>query len=177
MELKWLSATDMDHIGEIDRSEHIDLMYAVIGGEIIAREADIDSPRWLEEGTGEHSIGEMIGFCRAHLDAGAEAIGVFDSDALVGIGIIRYEVRPQVAQFALLHVSREQRRNGIASLIATEIEEAAIRAGAHKLYVSATPTRSAVSFYRSRGFQLSDDPIPELMDLEPEDIHMVKELI
>lgn len=82
-----------------------------------------------------------------------------------------------MAQSALLHVSREQRRNGIASLIATRIEEAAIRAGAHKLYVSATPTRSAVSFYRSRGFKLSDDPIPELLELEPEDIHMVKELI
>ncbi len=177
MELKSLPVTDMDRIGEIDRSEHIDLTYAVIDGEIIASEADIDSPRWLEEGTGEHSVGEMIGFCRAHLAAGAEAIGAFDGDALVGIGIIQYEVRPQVAQFALLHVSKEQRRNGIASLIATKIEEAAIRAGAHKLYVSATPTRSAVSFYRSRDFQLSDDPIPELLELEPEDIHMVKELI
>jgi hypothetical protein len=54
--------------------------------------------------------------------------------------------------------------------------DAARREGARRVYVSATPSGSAVGFYRSQGFALTRDPVPELLALEPEDIHMIKEL-
>jgi len=44
------------------------------------------------------------------------------------------------------------------------------------MYVSATPTGSAVGFYLSRGCELADPPHAELFALEPEDIHLVCEL-
>jgi hypothetical protein len=48
--------------------------------------------------------------------------------------------------------------------------------GARKLYVSATPSVSAVGFYRNRGFELAEEVNKELFELEPEDIHMIMKL-
>ena len=44
---------------------------------------------------------------------------------------------------------------------------------AENVYVSATPSESAVGFYKSLGFTLIAEPLPELFALEPEDIHMI----
>ena len=46
-------------------------------------------------------------------------------------------------------------------------------AGAMALYVSATPSESAVGFYRRAGFKPTDTPHPDLLAEEPEDIHMI----
>lgn len=48
--------------------------------------------------------------------------------------------------------------------------------GATHLYVSATPTGSAVGFYTSKGFAPTDTPHPDLLAEEPEDIHMILDL-
>ena len=44
------------------------------------------------------------------------------------------------------------------------------------IVVSATPSRNTVRFYLGRGFQLMADPVAELFELEPEDVHMSKML-
>jgi len=43
------------------------------------------------------------------------------------------------------------------------------------MYVSATPTGSAVQFYLKQGCQLAgpDEIVPELFELEPDDVHLV----
>ena len=41
------------------------------------------------------------------------------------------------------------------------------------MYVSATPSESAVGFYRSLGFEQVTAVNPQLFALEPEDIHMI----
>lgn len=43
-----------------------------------------------------------------------------------------------------------------------ELAEEARKRGAKYLYISSTETRSAVSFYKSNGSQLTDDVDPEL---------------
>jgi hypothetical protein len=55
------------------------------------------------------------------------------------------------------------------------VEQAARDAGHETLYVSATPSGSAIGFYRSEGFAPAE-PLPELFEKEPEDIHMIKRL-
>jgi hypothetical protein len=47
---------------------------------------------------------------------------------------------------------------------------------AKQLCVSATPSESAVGLYLRMGFEPVDKPVPELYELEPEDIHLVKNL-
>jgi hypothetical protein len=48
--------------------------------------------------------------------------------------------------------------------------------GADELYVSATESESAVGFYLSQGFRTTDIPNPQMFELEPKDIHMVRPL-
>ena len=42
--------------------------------------------------------------------------------------------------------------------------------------VNPAPTESAVGFYLRQGFRPTAEPDPELPALEPEDIHMVRQL-
>jgi hypothetical protein len=48
--------------------------------------------------------------------------------------------------------------------------------GAREIYVSATPSESAMGFYMSQGFRPADNVNEELYKQEPEDIHMRKAL-
>jgi hypothetical protein len=44
------------------------------------------------------------------------------------------------------------------------------------MVVSATPSDNTVRFYLSRGFRPTAEPLAELFELEPEDVHMRKAL-
>jgi len=90
--------------------------------------------------------------------------------------MLRYELSDTVAQLALLHVSRAYRRQGIATRLFQEACRLARGDGAEELYVSATPSESAVGFYRSQGCRLAEQVNEELYAEEPEDIHMIKTL-
>jgi GNAT superfamily N-acetyltransferase len=81
-----------------------------------------------------------------------------------------------MANLSALFVSRSQRRRGVAALLTGEVVRLARADGARRLYVSATPSGSAVGFYRSQGFAPTDEPDAALFALEPADIHMVLEL-
>jgi GNAT superfamily N-acetyltransferase len=75
-----------------------------------------------------------------------------------------------------LHVDAEWRRKGVARALVGEVAEMARRSGAASLYVSATPSESAVGFYLSDGFEPAETPDPAMFALEPEDIHMLRNL-
>ena len=105
-------------------------------------------------------------------DAGV-ALGAFDGARLVGIATLRRAIRPGLDQLEALFVDRAHRRLGLAAALVAEIEALARSGGARHLYVSATPSESAVGVYRSRGFTPTAEPIPELLEREPEDVHLV----
>jgi hypothetical protein len=44
------------------------------------------------------------------------------------------------------------------------------------MVVSATPSANAVRFYLGRGYEPTAEPLAELYELEPEDVHMQKQL-
>jgi len=50
------------------------------------------------------------------------------------------------------------------------------QSGAHWMVVLVTRSASAVGFYLKPSFRLAEDPIPELVNLEPEDIQMIRPL-
>lgn len=102
--------------------------------------------------------------------------GAFDGDRLVGMGSLRYRLADSMAQLVSLHVSRAYRRQGIATRLTQELIRLAQENSARALYVSATPSESAIGFYTSQGFAPTEHVNKELLDLEPEDIHMIREL-
>jgi hypothetical protein len=64
----------------------------------------------------------------------------------------------------------------VATALWAEVERIAVASRAHTIYVSATPSESAVGFYLSMGCVLASTPHPELHAQEPEDIPLVRSL-
>jgi ribosomal protein S18 acetylase RimI-like enzyme len=174
--IRHMAASELDRLGEIDRSEHVAREYSYRDGRLEARVADIAVPGWSPTGDHEHSVPSRIAAWRPLLDEGGTLVGAFDADAIAGVAIYRPHLTPRVANLAVLHVSRSHRRMGVASLLTDEVARLARADGARRLYVSATPSDSAVGFYRSYGFEPIDEPNEALFALEPEDIHMILEL-
>jgi ribosomal protein S18 acetylase RimI-like enzyme len=174
IEIKQMMGSDVGRIGEIDRSEHVTLGYSVRDGRLVAEEVDWRVPRWFETGP-EHSVQALADFLAPMLWQGATMWGAFDEDSLAGVMVYRRDLTEDMAQLVFLHVSNGYRRQGIATRLTAECTRMAMMDGANKLYVSATPSESAVGFYQSQGFRLVDKPNPELFALEPEDIHMFKQ--
>lgn len=112
----------------------------------------------------------------AIVEAGGVALGAFVGDRLVGVAVLRFRLEAETAQLAALYVDRAHRRTGVAAALVTAVEDLARSDGARSLYVSATPSDSAVPFYLSRGFRPVERPHPDLFALEPDDIHMTMPL-
>jgi N-acetylglutamate synthase-like GNAT family acetyltransferase len=103
-------------------------------------------------------------------------LGAFAGEQLVGMASLRHRLAPNMAQLTTLHVSKPFRRAGVARELLRSVMGLAKESGARSIYVSATPSESAVGFYLSQGFRPADVPDPEMFRLEPEDIHMIRAL-
>jgi ribosomal protein S18 acetylase RimI-like enzyme len=161
-------------IGRIDRSEHVEVEYTVVDGQLTERPVSMtEIPPWDPVGTGPHSVAAEIAFCAPIVAGGADFLGAFDGEHLLGLAVIDATFEPGLAWLAFLHVSRPDRRRGAASALWSAAVQAAAAAGAESMYVSATPTGSAVGFYLSRGSRLADPVHAALYAREPGDIHLV----
>ena len=167
---------ELFRVGEIDRTERIDTIVVQRGAELDAVAGDFSAPPWHPEGEGGHSVGHQIEECERYLAAGGTAIGAFAEGRLVGIGIVVPHVRDGIAQLAFLHVSDGYRGRGIGGCLSGRLEQLARDLGDTVMVVSATPSANTVGFYRGRGFEPTADPLPELYELEPEDVHLDKRL-
>ena len=178
IEVRTLGADDVTLLAEIDRSEQLEVEYRVVDGELVGTETDFFVPPWDPVADGGHSVANIVGFVDPIVQGGADFFGAFRDDELLGLVIVDGDYKPGVAWLAVLHVTRSARRTGAASALWEAAEGVARRAGAETMYVSSAPTGSAVGFYFSRGCRLAakHEIIPELFELEPEDIHLVCEL-
>ena len=131
---------------------------------------------WDPHGHGEHSVEAQRHALEHYVDAGGIALGAFSKGRLVGIGVVVPHLRPEIAQLAFLHVSAAFRATGIGRRLSDELDLIARDAGDTEIVVSATPSENTVRFYMSRGYELMAQALPELYELEPEDVHMRKAL-
>jgi ribosomal protein S18 acetylase RimI-like enzyme len=171
-----MDASELDRIGEIDRSEHVTREYSYRRGSLETRAVDVTVPNWSRSGDDEHSVRGRIDAWHPILARGGTLVGAFDAETLVGFAIYRPHLAPGVANFSVLYVSRSHRRMGVGSLLTGEVARLARADGARRLYVSATPTVPTVEFYRSHDFEPTDEPNEALFALEPDDIHMILRL-
>jgi len=174
--IRHMEASELGRIGEIDRSEHVTQEYSYRRGSLERRAVDVAVPRWSRSGDHEHSVQGRINAWQPILDGGGTLVGASDADTLAGFAIYQPHLAEDMANLSVLHVSRSYRRKGIGSLLAGEVARLARADGARRLYVSATPSDPAVEFYRSHGFEPTDEPNEALFALEPDDIHMILEL-
>jgi GNAT superfamily N-acetyltransferase len=172
-----LAPDDVGLVALVDRSEHVDVEYEVVDGELTERPVTMaDVPPWDPVGDGAYSVAAHVALCRDSVANGAQLLGTFDGDGeLLGLAVVDADFEPPLAWLAFLHVSRPHRRRGVASALWAAAEDAARTAGATAMYVSATPTGSAVGFYLRQGCRLADPVHPALYANEPDDIHLVKQ--
>jgi GNAT superfamily N-acetyltransferase len=165
-------------VGGIDRSEHVDGEYAVVDGRLVERPVTMSEvPPFDPTGDGPHSVTAKAQFCVRVIDQHAGiALAAFNRDRVAGLAVVAPAFEPPLAWFAVLHVNRADRRHGVASALWDATSELARESDARQLYVSATPTTSAVGFYLSRGCRLADPAHPLLFADEPDDIHLVADV-
>ncbi len=170
IDLRLLAADELSRVHEIDVSESGTFVYRYVAGRI----EPVDET-WRRVPRAE-AWQRYVEDWRAVLAAGGAAVGAFAGEALAGIAIVRYRLEGDMAQLVGLFVSRDVRRQGVATRLVDEVARLARAHGARELYVSATPSESAVGFYTRQGFRLAERVNPELYALEPDDIHMIRAL-
>ena len=171
-----LTAADLARVGEIDRAERIDTLYVQEGASLREVHGNFSAASWRRDGRGEHSVRHQQEECERLLRAGGTAFGAFAEDRLVGLGVVLPHLRPGIAQLAFLYVSDGIRGRGVGVALTSQLERVAREAGDRTIVVSAVPSRNTVDFYRGRGYEPMAEPLPELFDLEPDDVHMQKAL-
>jgi GNAT superfamily N-acetyltransferase len=171
-----LAGAEVERLADIDRTEPIDALYEQHGSRLQLVPGDWSASAWDPDGEGEHSVIAQREAVEQLLGRGATALGAFEGARLVGIGVVLPHLRPDLAQLAYLHVSHGYRDRGIGGRLSDELERIAREAGDESMVVSATPSLHTVRFYEGRGFAPMEEPLPELFELEPEDVHMSKEL-
>jgi GNAT superfamily N-acetyltransferase len=173
-EIRKLGVAEIGLIAEIDRSEHVDVEYAVIDGVLAERPISMtDIPSWDPVGTGPYSVAAQMAFCEPLVRSGAVLLGAFNGDQTLGLAVVDASFEPPMAWLAFLYVGRPHRGRGVASALWNAAIDAATAAGATSMYVSAVPTGSAVGFYLSRGCRLADPAHPARYGAEPDDIHLI----
>jgi GNAT superfamily N-acetyltransferase len=171
IDLRQMSPEELSQVNEIDVTESGHLVYQYIDGKMVAT-----SKTWHRFSRSPEIWKTYVEQWQAFLEQGGVAIGAFDEKRLVGIAVLRYNLTENMAQLAALFVSRTYRRQGIATRLVQEIIRLARANGERELYVSATPSESAISFYTSQGFKLAGQRNKELYALEPEDMHLIQVL-
>ncbi len=161
---------ELGRIAEIDRSEEITQQYRSRDGVLLLVDVNIHAPRWGEPGGAP--VERYIAAWTRLVERGGVLLGAFDGDLLLGVALYDRSLRDEPATLAVLHVTRPQRSQGIGRALTDEVVRRARADGARRLYVSATPTRATVDFYRRRGFEPLATPNETLFAREPEDIHM-----
>lgn len=176
IDYRTLDPTELERIREVDRTERIEVLYVQHGTRLEERAGDFSSPSWDLEGNGEYSVAALLRMLAQRIERGATAVGAFAGDRLVGFGVVLPHIRPSTAQLVALYVSDGCRGRGVGGRLSDELERIAHEAGDLEMVVSATPSANTVRFYLGRGFTPSAEPLPELFELEPEDVHLHKRL-
>ena len=174
VEIRDLACNELSRIGEIDRTERIAVRFEQHGTELVALRGTWSAPAWDPDGHGEHSVDAQHQALVHYTDEGGIAHGAFSNGRLVGLGVVVPHIGPAIAQLAYLHVSQDFRSAGIGSRLCVDLELIARSAGDTEIVVTATPSENTVRFYLGRGYRPMAEPLPKLLELEPEDIHMSK---
>lgn len=161
---------EIEQVWSIDRSEVIDNIYRFENGALVLRPEHHDVHGWP---TGEAE--KYTPILRDCFDRGGWLRGVFDRSDLVGVVVLenkRIGKSGDQLQLKFLHVSNRYRNTGLGTQLFELAKATAKARGAKRLYISATPSENTIKFYLRLGCVVTREPDAELIELEPEDIHL-----
>lgn len=174
LQLRVLAAEETELLRTLDRSEQIEEAYALEGGRLVLRPAPC-----AVEGFDPAELDALLARQRRLIAGGGVVLGAFLGPAadrrLAGMASVERRLRGarrDRVKMDILYVGAPFRGRGVARALVARAAEAARSMDAVSLYVSATPTRRTVDFYLRCGARLAEEVDPELLALEPEDIHL-----
>ncbi len=174
MKYRQLKKHEFERFREIDRREIINQIYYHREGILVLENEFHDVPEWTPKKKQEF----IKSFYELH-NRGGLVFGAIDGEKIAGIStldVVFIGKNKDQLNLAGLWVSKEYRKQGIATSLVELAKKKAVELGANKLYVSATPSLNTIEFYKKRGFILTNDVDKKLFEKEPEDIHMELEL-
>ena len=166
--IRRMESSEVNRISEIDRTEHITQHYKLRNGTLEVKNVDWEIGKW----DSEKKIKEWLPIGEGYKNMW----GAFDQGKLVGFSVYRRYLTDDMAQFAILHISKRYRRRGIGKQLSEKVIEKARMDGVRHIYLTSTPTKITVDFYIGLGFKLAKQVNKHLYEMEPEDIHMIMEL-
>jgi predicted N-acetyltransferase YhbS len=166
-----LAADELQLLATIDRAEFIDGHYVVEHGSLRLIEDSITVDGWHPA-----TLEELVPRLHATHASDGLVLGAWHDDALVALASLDLGpvgVDLTVMKLDVLHVDVHHRGQGIGHRLVELVAERARGLGASALYISATPTRNTVDAYMRMGAVLAETPDPHLLELEPDDIHLL----
>ncbi len=164
-----LQRDEVASVWNIDRREVIDNIYYLVDGKLELRPEHYDMRGWPS------SAMESTPMLLDCYDRGGWCYGIFDADKLVAVAMLesKFIGRPaDMLQLLFLHVGYGYRDRGLGRQLFAQAAAVARERGARRMYISATPSEHTIHFYLGLGCVLSPAPEPELLALEPDDIHL-----
>jgi predicted N-acetyltransferase YhbS len=161
---------EIEQVWNIDRSEVIDNVYHLENGALVLKPQHIDVRGWPPGEAEKYTTILLDCF-----DRGGWFHGLFDQAELIGVVVVdnkRIGKRKDRLQLEFLHVSSAFRNRGLGAQLFELAKVTARERGARRLYISATPSEHTINFYSRLGCEIAREPDPELLELEPEDIHL-----
>lgn len=170
MNIRFLQRAEISLIWQIDRREIVQNIYILRSGKLVLKSDYFDIEGWPP---GEADLyTPLLLDC---YDRSGTFWGAFETSRLVGVAILESKfigTQHDTLQLKFLHVSRSLRKQRLGSRLFNMAVERAKTLGAKKLYISATPSENTINYYLRLGCILATEIDPELITLEPEDIHL-----
>lgn len=170
IKIQQLSQDNLQDVAHIDVSEEGTRRYKVVNTQLEVIEQAWERPFW-DAAAWPLRLQSWAAKLEPDL-----YLGAYDGERMVGIAGLRYKLTPTMAQLTSLYINRAHRQQGVASQLVSEVIRLSAASGAQAIYVSSKPSIPAVGFYTRQGFRLTAEPHPDLYELQPLDIHMVRPL-
>lgn len=165
-----LAREEISQLWDLDRREVIDNIYYLEHGSLVLKPEHYDMQGWPP---GEADLYRPI--LEDCFDRGGWFYGLFEDNCVVAMAVLEAKFigpHQNLLQLKQLHVSSGWRGRGLGRQLFNLAKEEAKSRGACGLYISATPSEHTVDFYLRLGCMLATSPDPDLLALEPEDIHL-----
>lgn len=170
MIIRTLIRNEIEDIRKINRFEIVDQIYYYKNNQLILENEFYEISGWNPE-----EIEKKISYLYELYDKDGIFYGAFKEEEMIGMAVLESsfigEGKDQL-QVAFLHVDKSHRGKGLGQKLMENIKMKALKMGAKKLYISATPSKHTVDFYMNIGCILATEINSELFQLEPEDIHL-----
>jgi len=174
IEERLLTRNEINKIWQIDRSEIIEATFSLVDRHLVLKPEHFEAKGWPPGEAEKYT--PILEDCYDH---GGWFYGMIAGQNLVGVAVLdgRFIGRHKdQLQLKFLHISRNFRGKGFGKQLFKLAIAEARRRGAKSLYISATPTENTINFYMNLGCKVTLEPDKELLELEPEDIHLEYDL-